>query len=94
LKVAKSAREGRKPGNFLPLPALVGIIKPHLFQRNAEKMGFFTGPTGLDAILSISGAIASTDGHCDCKDQDFGCASFWHRIVLVSGTVGNPGVFS
>lgn len=26
------------------------------------------GPTGLDAILSISGAIASTDGHCDCKD--------------------------
>jgi hypothetical protein len=26
------------------------------------------GPTGLDAILSISGAIAGTDGRCDCKD--------------------------
>jgi len=28
------------------------------------------GPTALDAILSISGAIASTDGDCDCKDKD------------------------
>ncbi len=26
------------------------------------------GPTGLDAILNISGAAASADGDCDCKD--------------------------
>lgn len=29
-----------------------------------------SGPTGLDAILSIIGATASADGDCDCKDKD------------------------